>query len=409
LKTTTRKFKTDVVAQNLTAERSALSILCNNQNLVSEITWNPDLFFHPGHRIIFEAIQSASDASEAGDMVAIISRMEGGGRLAEVGGMATVCEILTSIPSGGVELARYYRKQLQESLTTRETVKIVNDNLHDLQSGIMPPVEFAEKVFSVADQHEEAIIKPVGEQCLDLLDHLEKSIPDTCHPMGIDGLDSMLSGGYKSEELVVVAAQTGGGKSILISQSLLACAMKEKPVVLFSLEMSATDIIRRMASNLCGMEVVPINQRPSKHQIAAFSSAIARISKLPITIIDSMVGLREIEAEATRLHRLGKADIIAVDYLQLVDHSDSDSREQNVSEIARRLKNLAGRTKASVVTASQLNEEGRLRESRAIGHHADIVLFIGDDNIEITKFRRGAPGRGVSVELRGELARFEEK
>jgi replicative DNA helicase len=138
------------------------------------------------------------------------------------------------------------------------------------------------------------------------------------------------------------------------------------------------------------------------------SRAIRALYGLPLTIVDNLSSLADIDREARRLARLKKADVVIVDYLQLVENPEADSREQAVSEIARKLKNLALNCGAVVLTASQMNEAGQLRESRAIGHHADTIINIGDDRITVEKNRRGARGIGVNVTLRGELGRFEE-
>jgi replicative DNA helicase len=90
----------------------------------------------------------------------------------------------------------------------------------------------------------------------------------------------------------------------------------------------------------------------------------------------------------------------------------SDNREQAISELTRRLKLTALKSQSLVVTASQLNDDGKLRESRAIGHHADHVLSIvhekSGSTIFVDKNRRGARGIGFPVSMRGEISRFEQ-
>jgi replicative DNA helicase len=90
----------------------------------------------------------------------------------------------------------------------------------------------------------------------------------------------------------------------------------------------------------------------------------------------------------------------------------ADNREQAISELARRLKLTSLKANCAVLTASQLNEEGRLRESRAIGHHADSVLAIrhteGSSLIAVDKNRRGQRGVTLPVTMRGDISRFEE-
>jgi replicative DNA helicase len=94
------------------------------------------------------------------------------------------------------------------------------------------------------------------------------------------------------------------------------------------------------------------------------------------------------------------------DYVQFVENIGQDNREQALSDITRRLKNLALTSKVAVFTASQLNDDGKLRESRAIGQHADCALLIDGQFIKVAKNRRGPRNVSVPVNLRGEISRF---
>ena len=109
-----------------------------------------------------------------------------------------------------------------------------------------------------------------------------------------------------------------------------------------------------------------------------------------------------------RLTRLKKADAVIIDYLQLVENCAADNREQAIAEVARKLKNLALGCNCAVFTSSQLNDDGKLRESRAIGHHADFVISIGDGKLVITKNRRGPRDMSIAVTLHADIGRFEE-
>ncbi len=179
--------------------------------------------------------------------------------------------------------------------------------------------------------------------------------------------------------------------------------------------MPAKAILRRMAANMIGKRVEGIREMTGdqRHVASGFdlSNAFARLMNYPLTIHDTISEVAEIDAEAHRLVAMGKADLIIVDYLQIVTMPKADSREQAISELARRLKLTALKTNSVVLTASQLNEEGRLRESRAIGHHADAVINIRHDGspiIVIDKNRRGQRGATVPVVMRGDISRFEE-
>ena len=112
--------------------------------------------------------------------------------------------------------------------------------------------------------------------------------------------------------------------------------------------------------------------------------------------------------EARRLIRLKKADVVIVDYIQLVENTGAETREACISEVARKLKNLALTANIAVLTASQLNDNGMLRESRAIGHHADFVISISDGSLIVDKNRHGPRNVSIPIKLKGELGRFEE-
>jgi replicative DNA helicase len=150
--------------------------------------------------------------------------------------------------------------------------------------------------------------------------------------------------------------------------------------------------------------------------------------QMKLTIRDDLSEVGEIAAEASRLASLGKADLIVVDYLQIVTMPSADNREQAVSELSRRLKLTGLKTNSAVITASQLNDEGAVRESRAIAHHTDFLVLISHPDekkketssfkkktetqptsrIHIGKNRRGQRDVFVPVKMRGEISRFEQ-
>jgi replicative DNA helicase len=259
-------------------------------------------------------------------------------------------------------------------------------------------------------------IKTINQHIVELVDDLENKNKLDTFKTGMVDLDLGFGGGFNRGEMVVVGAQTSGGKSILLYQIALEALLDNKSVAIFSLEMPCKSILRRMASNLIGKRIV--NQGDfgdGTSFVASFkeiSNALQALVKMPVTLRDDLSEVGEIDAEARRLSALGKADVIIVDYLQIVSMPKSDNREQAISELTRRLKLTALKSQSLVVTASQLNDDGKLRESRAIGHHADHVLSIvhekSGSTIFVDKNRRGARGIGFQVMMRGEISRFEQ-
>lgn len=396
------------VPQNRAAERAAISLLSFSPKCFSEMPWTPDLFHDPANQIIFAALESASAAGEPTDLIAVTARMESDGTLEAAGGAAGLSEILLTFGGPNPRQAEYYFGLLSEALVARKTLQAVRAGLPDLEQMTATPAEFVERIAAEAQGPEIAHRATLAEHLDSLCAELERNEPQECFTTGLPSLDRYLAGGFHRGELAVIAADTSRGKSVLLSMAALASAQAGKATLLFSLEMPARDILRRMAANVAGLPILSARDNPTKRHMDAASRAIISLHCQPLLIVDNLSSLTDIEREARRMARLKKADLIVIDYLQLVENSAADNREQAVSEVARKLKNIALGCGSVVLTASQMNEDGKLRESRAIGHHADFVLNIGDGEITVGKNRRGPRGVSVPVTLRGELGRFEE-
>jgi replicative DNA helicase len=149
--------------------------------------------------------------------------------------------------------------------------------------------------------------------------------------------------------------------------------------------------------------------------LARVKQGIAHFKKMHLRIESEHTDWESIESAAREAAGKGELDVLIVDYIQLVHLrtlGKNETREQHVSEITRRLKALALQLNICVGTASQLNDEGRLRESRAISHHSDHVWIIakGDEGkvLRIDKNRNGERDKAVPVVMHGHIARFEE-
>jgi len=152
-----------------------------------------------------------------------------------------------------------------------------------------------------------------------------------------------------------------------------------------------------------------------QQDLARMHQALAAFKRTNLRIESDFSDWESIEASAREAHGKGQLDLLIVDYIQLValrTLGKNETREQHVSEITRRLKGLALQLDIAVGTASQLNDEGRLRESRAISHHSDHVWIIakGDEGkvLRIDKNRNGERDKAIPVRMHGHIARFEE-
>jgi replicative DNA helicase len=205
-----------------------------------------------------------------------------------------------------------------------------------------------------------------------------------------------MTGGFHKQNLVVVAARPGLGKTSFCLNIASHAAMKHgKRVGIFSLEMSKPEIMKRMISSDSEVDSYRIQSGYlTRDDWARIGQAAERISEAPVHVDDSAnLTMLQVRAKAQRLALEHGLDLLVVDYLQLVSGSGRrhENRTQEVTEISRGLKNLAKELDIPVIAVSQLNREvekrsgGRrpqlsdLRESGAIEADADLVLFISSE------------------------------
>ena len=206
-------------------------------------------------------------------------------------------------------------------------------------------------------------------------------------PTGFRDLDTLL-GGLQRSDLIVIAARPGAGKTSCALSMAYNMAQQEKVIGVFSLEMSREQLAQRLLAIDTGIDTHRLrNSALSDVDLGRVVTAMGELAALPIHIEDTAaLTLSELRSRARRLQAWRGLDVLIVDYLQLV-RGRSPDRVQEVSEIARGLKNLAKDLNVPVIALSQLSRavEGRaskvpqlsdLRESGEIEQAADVVIFI---------------------------------
>lgn len=237
--------------------------------------------------------------------------------------------------------------------------------------------------------------------------------------------------GFRPSELIIIAARTGRGKTALATQITLAAAESGNGVAVYSLEMSAREILQRMACTRAGVDSHRLRQRRLTHEERRnLMRALTDIHELPIWIDDRTgcttaairAGLRRIKAK----HNIG---LLVVDYLQLMESPGRENRVQEVSQISRGLKRMAGELDIPVIALAQLNrgpetEKRRpvladLRESGSIEQDANVVIFLhwlesdmdssGPVPVEfIVAKQRSGPSGKVELNFNATYTRFED-
>jgi len=230
---------------------------------------------------------------------------------------------------------------------------------------------------------------------------------------GIPQLDQS-SGGMRGGELWVIGGQTSRGKSVLMLQIAVSVMKSGGNVAIFSLEMGRSEIVGRLVSAMDRIDYGSITQPRgvTRGEILKIQRSLEKIKEFNFWIDDAAnQTIDHITAESsTIMDEAGRLDLIVVDYLQLIsgDRKRHENREQEVARISRGLKQLSKQMGCPVISATQLNEQGQTRESKAIAQDSDALLFIVDDGIKIGKLRNGKRDAVLPLRLEGKYQCFED-
>jgi replicative DNA helicase len=391
--------------QDLDAEQSVLGAMLLSEAAVSEATevLKAEDFYRGGHGEIFAAMLDLYQSSEPIDQVSVCDRLDQRGSLDQVGGRPSVFALAEAVPV--VTNARRYAEIVKEMALLRGLIRVGTEVAqlgYDRPGDTRELLDMAEqKVYEIAQNgttEDFTLIKqPLDEAFhrLTLLFEQGDGSGVTGLPTGFGELDRLTSGLQKSNLVILAARPSMGKTSLALNMAEHVAVTLQKPVALFSLEMSKAELAQRL---LCSVGKVD-QSRLKQGQLEdgdwmRVTGAMETLGGAPLFIDDSgSMTVMEMRAKARRLsaRQPGGLALVVVDYIQLMQASvQTDNRVQEISQISRSLKMLARDLDVPVVALSQLSRavEQRqdkrpvlsdLRESGAIEQDADVVMFIYRD------------------------------
>ena len=443
-----------LLPHNTEAEEALIGSLLIDGECIARIapTLQPGDFYRERNQLCYDAALSLSLRNQAIDQLTLAGELARTDRLELAGGMAYLSHLVAITPTS--VHAEDYAEIVSRTATMRKLIaagariaELAYSDTDDLEITLRQAEDAVYGVRNTTRQRDFQSFRDIFDR---YLQQQQSSLDDILYgtnaPLmtGFSDLDELL-GGVQRSDLVILAARPSVGKSTLAMNVAMNNAKSGRTCAIFSLEMTADQLAMRALASETGIDSHRIRLGLySSAQEERIINAIGELSELPIYIDDTPYqGMVEIRGKARRLDLDKGVDLIMVDYLQLVQgrhRGGPANRVQEITEISRALKVLAGEMDASVIACSQMSRmvENRpshrpqlsdLRDSGSIEQDADVVAFIHREDLYTTeeewaqthpgqeypsniaeiivaKNRKGPTG-SIRLEFRDHLVRFD--
>jgi replicative DNA helicase len=401
----------------------AIMLEKNAFDTVAEIL-KPECFYVEAHQRIFQSMQSLANKSQPIDILTVAEELRFRNELEMVGGPYYVTKLTnTVVSSANVDAhARIILQKFIQRELIRISGEIIGDAYEDT-TDVFDLLDDAEsKLFEITNNHlrknfdtlDSVLVKTI--QRIEDLRHKNEDV--TGVPSGFPSLDRVTYG-WQNTDLIILAARPAVGKTAFALNLARNAAMhptKPTPVALFSLEMSAGQLVQRIlaAESEIWLEKIARGKLEEHEMKQLYARGIQKLSQAPLFIDDTpALNIFELRAKCRRLKNKHNIGMIIIDYLQLMSgtgENRNSNREQEISNISRNLKALAKELSVPIIALSQLSREvekrgakdgtkmpqlSDLRESGAIEQDADMVMFLyRPEYYDITTNEMGENNRG---------------
>ena len=392
-----------LLPQNVEAEAGVLGSLLIDPEAMAQIAdfLKPEDFYRESHRAIYEAAQDLYESGTPADLITLIDELQRRGKLDEVGGPSYVSSLANQVPtSANVES---YARIVERTAILRRLIHAAGQiaGIAYNEPDANEALDQAEKlIFNVSQRISHAEFEHIRDTLREYLDKLGQLHGRRGEIVGVatgfSDLDKM-TGGLQRSDLVILAARPAVGKtSLALSIAHGATLRYGHSVAVFSLEMSAEQLVARFLSMDANVDQQKLRTGwIDDDEWDRISESVGRLSEANIYIDDTPgITLMEMRSKARRLKMERGFDLIVVDYLQLMQGTISgrggENRVQEISAISRGLKELARELDVPVLALSQLSRavESRtdkkpqlsdLRESGCLA--AETPVYLPDEGV----------------------------
>ncbi len=414
------------------AEQSLLGSLLIYPSVIStvrDLDLQENDFFLEANRILFSVVNELIASNQPVEASSVVARLNDLNKLGEIGGPAYILQLTDSAVSSAN--AEYYVQVIQSKAQLRRLIEVsesITKEGFDGSNDLDDLMDLAEKsILNVTRSRRTGdfkssrlVVSTVIEEVMRLRENDDRVTGIATGYRALDGITN----GFQRGDLVILAARPSMGKTAFaLNLALNAAMLNKQAIAIFSLEMPAEALMKRVLSAKSQIESSKLRTGFLKDdELNQLNESAAEMANTKIYIDDSAsIKVSEIFSKCRKLKSEHGIDMILIDYLQLISGNgkSSDNRQQEVSEISRSLKALARELETPVIALSQLSRSveqrqdkrpmlSDLRESGAIEQDADIVMFLYRDEyynrdeenkspidrteINIAKHRNGATG-----------------
>lgn len=386
---------------SLEIESSLLGAMIYSPKIIEKVLdeLKEENFYDKRHGILFKTINSMALNNCEIDIVTLANKLKDTKELEQIGGITYLTE-LSNLVFTTTNIDEYI-KIIKEKFQRRQIIKLT----HDL---LVQASDSKEDILKIISNAENEMYKIVTNNVIDSMCSMNECVEDTLMKIeervrqggGITGLTTGIvplnkrTGGLRKGELTIIAARPSMGKTAF-ALNLAESASRDGRVAIFSLEMPKEQLIDRMLSKTCNIELSKItNGILSDNEWNKIAIGSSELASKPIFIDDAgLITVSQIKAKCRKLQMKHGLDAIFIDYMQLISNEKEDKklgREQQISKISSSLKRLAKDLNVAVICLSQLSRapEQRadhrpmlsdLRESGSIEQDADTIMMLYRD------------------------------
>jgi len=435
--------------QAVDLEQAVLGAMMLEKNAVTDTIdiLMPSSFYDPKHQFIYNAIRELFGSSVPIDLLTVINKLKQNGELEASGGAVYISQLTSRIAS--TAHVEFHARIISEKHIKRELIRMSSEVIRDAYDDTNDVFDVLNKaeseLFKIAENNMGKDVSTMQNVVKQAIEEIEKASQNTDGISGVAtgffDLDKITSGWQKSDMIVIAARPAMGKTAFVLSMARNSAVDHGKGVAIFSLEMSAVQLVKRLIASETRLSAEKLRKGDLReHEFQQLHSRITKLATAPIYIDDSPgISVFDLRAKCRRLKMQYNIDMVIIDYLQLMTAGGtkgSGNREQEISTISRSIKEIAKELNIPIIALSQLSRSveqrggdkrpvlSDLRESGAIEQDADIVSFIyrpeyyglmedeegnsnqGVSEIIIAKHRNGALDR-VRLRFIGEYARFD--